>query len=338
MARLRALLAAVWKAAQRDRKSLASFSGNNIFHLGFALLFLQDPGAFVFSAVLIAIVLFLPLSGDPLRKVPPERLALWPLGAGDRRLLRMVTPWLNPLLPLILAMLLWRQVTSGLALLLGGTFAVGFLAPRANRGGGRRLFRRLPPFPGPLNQLIRKNLRELFSTLDFYCALLLAAPALFFQAGGRLPEEAAGPLTLVILLAISTCAQTLFGLDGVGGLTRYRLLPLRGWQVLLAKDAAFLITAVAMTVTLNPLGGLAGALMALAGGRRAAVQVDRRQARWRFQMGASFGAGLFQMTLIVVAGAGTMFWTPLLIVPCLAVYAATTYWFGRMIDRQAYAE
>jgi hypothetical protein len=333
MARLRAILGAVWTAAQRDRKSLASFSGNNIFHAGFALLFLQDPGAFVFPAVLIGVVLLLPLSSDPLRKVPPDRMALWPLTTGEKRTLRIVTPWLNPLLPLIVAVLVWRKVTAGLGLLLGGVFSAGFLGPP--RWSGR--IRRLPNFPTVLNHLIRKNLRELFSTLDFYCGLLLAVPALVFRLMGRLPEEAMGPLTLVILLAISTCAQTLLGLDGPGGLTRYRLLPIRGWQILAAKDGAFLLVAVAMTAALAPLGGLAGAMIALAAGRRASVMVDHPQARWRFQMGASFGDAIFQLAAMTVAGAGAIYWNPALLALCAALYLGATWYYGRRLEQWVFA-
>jgi hypothetical protein len=41
---------------------------------------------------------------------------------------------------------------------------------------------------------------------------------------------------------MSTYAQSLFGLElGSGsGMTRYHLLPLGGWEILLAKDIAFL--------------------------------------------------------------------------------------------------
>ena len=54
---------------------------------------------------------------------------------------------------------------------------------------------------------------------------------------------------------MSSYAQCLFGLDGEGGRSRYRLLPVRGWQLLLAKDAAFLIVLLPLTLTVAILPG-----------------------------------------------------------------------------------
>ena len=47
-------------------------------------------------------------------------------------------------------------------------------------------------------------------------------------------------LSILIALALITYAQSLFGVDFGSGMTLYRLLPLRGWEILLAKDLAFL--------------------------------------------------------------------------------------------------
>jgi hypothetical protein len=64
-------------------------------------------------------------------------------------------------------------------------------------------------------------------------------------------------MTIMVMLALSTCAQTLFGLDGDGGMTRYRLLPVPGWQILAAKDVPFLLASLVMTLPLAPSAGLA---------------------------------------------------------------------------------
>ena len=74
----------------------------------------------------------------------------------------------------------------------------------------------------------------MLSTLDFCAGFILTSPALVLRARGLLPAEALFPLTLVVMVTISTCAQSLFGLDGHGGLSRYRLLPIAGWQILAA--------------------------------------------------------------------------------------------------------
>jgi hypothetical protein len=84
-------------------------------------------------------------------------------------------------------------------------------------------------------ELVRKNMRELLSTLDFYVALLLSLTGLAYRVARLgLPPEAYRDLGLLVLLALCTYTQCLFGLDG-GGLARYRLLPLRGGQILLPR-------------------------------------------------------------------------------------------------------
>jgi hypothetical protein len=60
------------------------------------LLFFGDPRAFVSPNVIIGLILFLPLSAGPLRKIPRGRLGIWPLARREHRLLRIVSPWLNP--------------------------------------------------------------------------------------------------------------------------------------------------------------------------------------------------------------------------------------------------
>ena len=334
MARLRAVFAALWTAVRRDGKSLESFAGNNLFLASMVFLFLNDPGAFASLNAIIVVVLFFPLSADPLRKIPRARLAIWPLSARDRWLLRVLSPWLNPLTWLLAILALWRGLTVGLWALLAGLFAFGFVAPWLAGGGGSAWGAPLPNVPGRLSQLVRKNLRQMLGTLDFYAALLWSAAGLVFRAAGLLPREALLPLTLLVMLSLSTYAQTLFGLDGEGGLTRYRLLPVAGWQVLAAKDAAFLLAALLLTAPLDPLGGLAAALVVLALGHHASVMRRREIARWRFATGASFGSSMMQVVLMVLAAAGTVSFSPLLLVPCVAAYAGSTWWFGRELERR----
>jgi len=333
MARVRAVLAAVWTATRRGQRSLTSFSGNNLFYAGLTLLFMMDIPAFVFLLVLIGLVLFFPLSSDPLRKVPPQRFALWPLSRSERGALMMLAPWLNPLTWLLAILLVWNRVSIGFWALVVSLFALGFLGPSVPVWRSVNIGLWLPGFPGPLNLLIRKNLREALSTLDFYAGLIIVLPALFFRVRGLLPAEALTPLTMVVMLAISTHAQSLFGLDGEGGLTRYRLLPVAGWQILVAKDAAFLLMALLLTLPLSPLAGLAAALVALAVGHRSSVSNQDGQARWRFQTGASFAGALSQMIPMILAGAGAVHASPLILAPCVAAYAWSTFHFGRVLER-----
>jgi hypothetical protein len=250
-------------ALRRDLKTVGSFSGNNLFIVAIAFLFLGDPGVVGALFAFIGLVLFIPLSADPLRVLPRDRLAVWPLSMIERRLLRILTPWLNPVTWLIMVLAAKRRVSVSLSAVVVGVFLIGFVLPSfaPARSGA---WRRLPTFPGPLNHLIRKNLRETLSTLDFWSGAIASAFSIAFRATGLLPPEALLPMTILVMLAISTHAQTLFGLDGDGGMARYRLLPVPGWQILAAKDVPFLLASMVMTLPLAPAAGLGAALTALA--------------------------------------------------------------------------
>ena len=320
MARTAAILRALGRALRRDQKSIAAVVGNNFFIV--TALVLQEAGAFLY--LILGLILLFTLSTDPLRKIPVSRLGLWPLERRERWMLRAASPWVNPVTWLIGGSAVWvarGKVTVGLWGLCAGPIAVSFV-----------LWRRMPRFPGPLNHLIRKNLREMLSTLDFYVALLLSLAALAYRVWGpRLPEEALMPLTLLVVVALSSYAQCLFGLDGESGLERYRLLPVRGWQVLLAKDAAFLALAVVVALPLAPMAGFGAALVALAVGHYATVNHQREQVRWRFSAGAPVVEGLVQCALIAMAGSsvGHSVW---MMGPCAAAWAGSVWWYGKQWD------
>lgn len=332
MRAVRAVLGAIHNALRREQESRLKVPANNLYYAALASMFMLDPLLALFVVTVVAIVLFFPMSADPLRLAPGSRLGLWPLSGGQRRLLRALSPWLNPVTWLVAAFALWRRVSVGLAGLAAGIFAVAFLAPwrrGASRGGVLRL---APRFPGILGPLVRKDIRGLASTLDFYCALVPAVAAMGYRAAGMLPVDAFLPGTCLVLLAISTPSQTLFGLDGRGGLTRYRLLPLAGWQILLAKDIAFLLAAIALTAALAPAAGLAGALIALALGRKTAIEENRTQLRWRLQAGASFGPAVVQIIGMLGAASFEHARGVLALIPCLAAWAASLWWGGRQLD------
>lgn len=334
MARTRIILAALAKVTRRDRRSIFSFSTNNLFYVGIAFLFAQDPGAMAFFGAIIAVVLFFPLTGDPLRKIPPERLALWPLTKLEHRVLRAVSAWLNPIVWILAALLAWKRVTLGLWALLAMLFALGFVAPWKFLKGRSGPWLWLPSFPTALNQLIRKDLREMFATLDFYAALAVALPAAAIRAAGKLPPDAFLPLTLLILLLLSTCALSLFGLDGEGAITRYRLLPLSGWRILAAKDVVFLLVSLLLTAPFRLLAGLAAALMALAAGHFASVKRHGQERRWRFQTSESFGSSITEIVPMIAAGAATAQFSPLILAACLLLYILSTWRAGRALEER----
>src|SRR6266540_1789615 len=129
MARIRAILVALITAVRRDLKTVGSFSGNNLFVVGITFLFLGDPGIFIRLFAFIGLVLFIPLSADPLRVLPRDRLTVWPLSTGERRALRILSPWLNPVTWLTVALAAWRRVSVGLSAVAAAVFAFGFVLP-----------------------------------------------------------------------------------------------------------------------------------------------------------------------------------------------------------------
>jgi hypothetical protein len=332
MARLVAILKALWRAFQRGEKSFGSLAGNNFFLV--AVLFLGKAGTFLF--LIMGLVILFPLSTDPLRKIPASRLALWPLERREYWVLRALSPWVNPMTWAIAALALWAArgtVTIGLWALAAGLFAAGFAISELPLPAGAAMWRRVPHFPGPLDQLVRKNLREMFSTLDFYCALLLSASAGAYRlAGPPLPAEARLAMTVLVVVALSSYAQCLFGLDGAGGWSRYRLLPVSGWQILAAKDTAFLLVAVALAAPLAPLAGTGAALVALAMGRRPSVEDPRPQTRWRFSAGTSPVYGIVEVMAMASAASAIFFTSALVLLPCAAAWLGSLWWYGRRME------
>ena len=333
MARPVAILKALATAYRRDWTALQSLTGNTFFLL--TLLLLRQAGVFVY--LIIGLVVLFPLSTDPLRKIPASRLGLWPLTRRDQWLLRLAAPWLNPITWLLAAGAAWwagRTISVGLWAAVAGLFAIAFALSHLPSPGHTPMWRRMPSIPGRLGQLVRKNLREILSTLDFYCAAALSAAALAWRLfGSPLPREAFMAMTVLVVGALSSYAQCLFGLDGEGGLSRYRLLPVRGWQLLLAKDIAFLLAAVALALPLAPLAAVAGALAALAFGHSPAVEHPREQVRWRFTTGGALGNGIVQAIAMAMA-VSTEFSYGIAVLPAAAAaWAASLWWYGRAMDR-----
>jgi hypothetical protein len=316
---------------KRERKTFGSIATNNFF---VASLLMADAVGFLY--LLGALVVLFPLSTDPLRKIPPERLAIWPLSAVEHRRLRLLTPWLNPVTWGLAALAIWalRHTESfSLLALAAGLFAIGFFVPSVS---GEPVFLRWIPAPGgTFVQLVRKSLREMMLTLDFYLALLLGVSALAYRLYvPAFPEEGRMVMTLLIVLALSSYAQCLFGLESKGGLTRYRLMPIEGWEILAAKDVAYLLVILVVTAPLSAITGLAAGLAALAVGHAASLQEGREQTRWRFSSGASFNNGVTQVLAIAGAGVTAYRITPLILLPCVLACAGSAWWYGRKLQSE----
>lgn len=333
MAGLSEILKALARAVWRDIRSLQSITGNN-FMLFVLLVMYQQPQSILFFALIIGILLLGPLSADPLRKIPPDRLAIWPLTPGNRLILRLVSPALTPIVWIALPFFFMAAGVS-FALMLIAIAALMQLGlglwsqVRAGRPS-RTAVRFIPRLPGMLGGLIQKDLRQLLSVLDPYVALVLAAGATAYRLLGTRPDpDAFLILGIVVVIALSTYAQCLFGLDIPSGVVRYRIFPLRGYQILLAKDIAFLLVLMALVAPLAPLPGLAAGLVALAVGHHASIHRPIAQTRWRFTAGVLFPYGFFQVAPMVATGVAVERASPWYLALALAAYLCSLWYFGR---------
>jgi len=337
MPALLAILKALRRAVGRDLGTLASIKANNLF-LFVALLIYgalnsgQPPKSAYPFLMLLGFLLLFPLSSDPLGKIPPARLALWPLTAGQRLGLRLASFVLSPVAWIGILILL--KTARPLMALAFCALAVGMqaVAPRWN------LLRSIPQFPGRLGGLVRKNMREMLSLIDPYAALLLSAGGGLYRVFGDHPDpDAFTMLGLLVALTMSTYAQSLFGLVlGSGsGMTRYRLLPLGGWEILLAKDIAFLAILFVLLLPLDPGPGMTFGLAALALGHHSSVLLKLPQQRWRFTGGRLLPVGALQ----AVGGMALEFLEHqrglVVLVPTAAAYLVSLHYYGRRWERVA---
>jgi hypothetical protein len=331
MARVNAILKALHSAFRRDWKTFGSIAVNNFFPV--TLFFLRQAGVFIY--LLAGAVVLFPMSTDPLRKIPRSRLDSWPLTTRERWLLRLLSPWVNPVTWVLAGLACWAawgRLTAGVWAMVAGIFLAGFFFSEVPSVRGLWFRRGVPSFPGPLNHLIRKNIREILSTLDFYVAVLLTVAATVWRiAGPPLPREAYLQMNLLSLLALSSYTQCLFGLDGDGGVSRYRLLPLSGWKILAAKDLAFLAIAVVLSLPLTPVAGSAAALVCVAFGHSPSVKERREQVRWRFSSGVSLYFGFVQVIFMALAAAAVEFWSGSVALLCAGIWATSVWWHGAQV-------
>jgi hypothetical protein len=322
---IRAVMGALVKSARRDLAGFASLKTNNFFLFVVLLIWgalnsgVEPVSSYPFLLVLGLLMLF-PASGDPLEKIPHVRLALWPLRRGARAALRLGSLLLNPALLLMAGLMALRAkvwITLGFVALVAGS-----------RMGGRQSSAirsqavSLPGMPG----LLANNLRQMFTVLDTYLALAIGAGGGLWRLLGAHADPGAFPiLSLLAAVALSTCAQCLFALDGEAGRTRYRLLPVRGWRILAAKDAAFLGILFLAVCPLSVLPGMTFGLAALALGRYPSLCVRQPQQRWRFTSGRVLW-GVLQGVVGAALGFGNA------IAIAAALYALSLWWGGREWD------
>lgn len=250
---------------------MSSFRGSNL--VIFLLLLAMQPPSVFFFGFLLGILFLIPFLSAPLDKIPPERLAVWPVPGAGGRLLRMFT-----------------------------------FRPRLGRWNMR--WPAIPHLP-----FLRKDVGQLFLSFDTWLAVLFSASCTGYRLLAAAPEPAAYPvMACVTVIMLSTQSQCLFGLDGAGGLDRYRLLPLPVWRILAYKGVAFLVVTLLLTAPLAPVAGAAAALATLAVGNYPSLFYAVAQTRWRFAQGIVAPWGVLQAVGIfafgIAAGRGLVgaFW------------------------------
>jgi hypothetical protein len=343
VAALRAILKALRRAVSRDLMTLWSIKVNNFFLFVLLLVYgALESGVEPKSAepllLLLGLLILLPASSDPLAKIPPSRLALWPLHVSQRVSLRLGSLMLSPVLWLTFA-LLWKASSVSTALGFVG-FAVGIQTLMSLSVGLARSapawnpLRCIPQFPGRMGGLIRNNLREMLTLLDFYVALMLSVGGSYYCRFALNPDPSApGVLSVLVALAFSTFAQSLFGLELGPGMTRYHLLPLRGWEILMAKDVAFLALLLVLIAPLSIGPGLTFGLAALALGHHSSLYQRIVLKSWRFAGGRLLPVGAIQAVGGFGLGFAEIQFGATVLVPVAALWVLSVYFYGRCWEK-----
>jgi hypothetical protein len=322
---------------RRDLGTFRSIRVNN-FSFFIALLLagemqsgLAPWGAFPFIAIMGLPLLF-PFSADPLDKVPAERLALWPLSGPQRLLLRSLSLAMSPIFWIVLVMILKKASATGVVIFAGLAIGARGIAGLTKRVPHSNVLQWVPLLPGRLGGMVSNNLREMLGMLDTWVAVLLGVVSVAYRFGSRHPDPASLPiLGMLIALALSTYAQSLFGLDFDSGLTLYRLLPLRAWEILLAKNLAFLAVLVPLIIALHPLPALTFGLTTLAIGHHSSVRMRLPQRRWRFAGGRLLPVGALQVFASVGLGVAEMRRGPLYLGLTACGYLLSLWFYGRRL-------
>ena len=316
--------------SRRSLGTFGSFKVNNFFLFVALLMYgafesgVPPRSAYPFL-LLLGLLLLFPLSSDPLSRIPPDRLALWPLDTGSRVTLRLASLALSPVLWFALLLMIKAAPSLVLAFL---TLVVAAQVAIAMAG---RVARR--PRWNPV-RVVPALLRGMLTILDTYAAAALALAGGIYCRFTPNPDPAAATfLAMLVALALSTSTQSLFSLDGGPGATRYRLLPVRGWQILLAKDASHLAILFVLVLPLSPLPGLTFGLIALAIGHFPSVLSNIPLRRWRFA-GGRVAIGAAQMLAGFTAGYGESQSGPIYFAAAAALCCLSAIWCGRIWEKR----
>jgi hypothetical protein len=338
---MKAVLRLLVLLTKRDLKGIFSVGINNLFFCALFLIQGSTPGhAFLNTLpfqLLLIFPLFFAMSADALERVPAEREKLWPLAAWQRLPVQIASLVLNPAFWLVgVGVGVWGGAAAGvfyfvLAVTIQLIVCMGSFVRK--RHSGLRPMRWVPRLPGKAGGIVQVEIRHILSTLDLCAALMLCLAGIAYRLFDKAPQVEAFPmLALVVALALSTYAQQAFGLDGSAGLVRYRLLPLAGWQLVLANDAAYLLVVGVLVLPLGFVPGMTFSLMALAIGRYPSLRMMQAQRAWRFTRG-EVRFGVAQIIIGGLAGLGSVRVSSWFLAGASMIYLASVYAGGRWWDR-----
>jgi hypothetical protein len=155
-------------------------------------------------------------------------------------------------------------------LLVGGAAAWSLLlwSFRGSLHGGtsERTARRatsIARLPGRLGPLVQKERRSVSRVLDLWMGLLLVLAAAALSLSASL-SSAFRPTIFVIVCALNAnVTLNCLGLDRPAGLTRYLILPIRGKDLLLAKNVAVMVVVAVQLMLLMAIGAWQSGFMQL---------------------------------------------------------------------------
>ncbi len=180
------------------------------------------------------------------------------------------------------------------------------------------------------------ELRQILRTLDFWLAVIFALAGTAYRFLYSKPDPAAYPvLSMIVVLALSTLAQNLFALDGIGGRLRWGLSPARGYKVLWRKGSILIAITVVLTAGLSPLAALSGMLAALAVGHHFSVSSPLDSGAWRFTMGEFFPYGFLQVIGMFSCGIATSRGDYLWLGIAAVAYGLSLFVFGYWLEKSA---
>ena len=332
IARVVRILSTLALLSWRDIRSLGSISGQNFFV--FVLFVALQPQSAEFFLLLLLMVLIFPLSTDPMETIPPERRLSWPLLPAEWLAIRVVSLLLSPIAWVGILIAVRAGWQTGAQVL--GIGAVLYAAKRALGSLPSQWSFRAPTPPGIIGAVAHLQVRTMLHTLDPYLALTLMVSTEIYRIFSKAPLDPAVPriMSLVVALALSTHAQVLFAIDGRAGIDRFRQMPIRGWQILLGKDLAFLSILTVLVCPLDPISGFFGGLAALAVGHHQSVFAKASQVRWRFTSGSLFPHGAIQTVALFAVGTAIRTEGLPLAALCLTSWIASLFLYGHLWDRR----